>query len=72
MQSIRHAEIPLGAESIDAEAFANCAELRTVSIPDSVTEIGENALSDAVVLCGSESAAWEYARENALQYIIQE
>lgn len=46
-----HATIPQGVRKIDNNAFFNCSGLRSVHIPDTVTEIGEMAF----FLCGLEN-----------------
>ncbi|MBR5068351.1 MAG: leucine-rich repeat protein [Bacteroidales bacterium] len=35
---------------IETEAFANCTSLTLITIPDSVTEIGEDAFSNCASL----------------------
>ena len=40
--------------------------------PDTVTEIGENSFSDAVIICPEGSFAETYVLEHQMQYIISE
>ena len=65
--------IPVGTRTIEAEAFAGCGSVRTVVIPDSVTEIGEDAFldcSEAVLIrAGAGSAGAAYARDHQLDYM---
>ena len=54
-----------GVTSICAGAFAGCAELTSVSVPKSVTRIGEDAFSAAPVVRGTESScAEQFAQKN--------
>lgn len=55
---------------IGEQVFEHCNELRWIYIPDSVTAIGDNSFSEAVVVCGFDSAAHRYAEKNGIQYII--
>jgi hypothetical protein len=56
--------------AIGTGALAGCGAA-TVEVPDSVSEIGENALS-GVVLCGDGTAAHWFVREYGLDYILTE
>ena len=68
-------EVPGGVAALGERAFADCIALRSLRLPDSVTDFGAGLLEgseQAVVLCGGESAALNYCQENRLQYIIVE
>ena len=60
--------IPEGVGQIGDGAF-DAGQIMMISIPDSVDEIGENDFSGAVILCHQNSAVFEYALVNGLQYI---
>ena len=52
-------------------AFSNCTNLTSITIPDSVTNIGDNAIvSTATVYCYENSAAHDYAVNNSLDYVL--
>ena len=64
--------IPDGTVKIGSKAFANCSQLVFISIPESVTEIADDALDgcgNAVILCGIDSKAAEFAVKNGIPYI---
>ena len=64
--------IPDGTVKIGSKAFANCSRLVFISIPESVTEIADDALDgcgNAVILCGIDSKAAEFAVKNGIPYI---
>ena len=60
-------------KTIGAGAFADCAGLRLVRIPGTVTEIGDNAFSgcdnDIIFVCPGNSEACRYAIRNGLLYL---
>lgn len=61
--------------SIGARAFMNCAAMRYIDIPASVTEIGDGAFSGCMQLtigCAENSAAYLYAAENGIPYELTE
>ena len=64
--------LPDGVTAIGERAFADCAALRAVRIPASVTEIADSALSgcrDDLVICGAAgSLAERFAAENGLRF----
>lgn len=62
-----------GLTAIPEQAFFGDTALSTVIIPDSVTEIADNAFDGAqnlVLYCTQDSYAMQYAKSNALQYVI--
>lgn len=72
-QQLETIVIEEGVEKIDRQAFAGCIELKEVSIPTSVTEIGEKVFdkaNDALVLTVQPgSYAESYAKENGIAYV---
>ena len=53
--------VPQGAERIEMGAFSSCVSLKSVTIPDSVTEIGIAAFADCGVTdiyYGGSEAQW--------------
>lgn len=69
-------ELSSGIKKIEKEAFSDCANLKKVTIPSSVAEIGEQILLSspkAILACYLESYALQYAKEQLLPFeIIQE
>ena len=66
------ARVRIGGQcvSIGERAFAGCANLLVVEIPDSVTEIGEGAFEGYVTLLAeSGSAASDYANAHGLNCV---
>lgn len=67
--------IPEGVREIGLSAFVNCDNLRSMVIPESVSSIGRNAFSGCnqlVLTVVKGSAAYTYARNNSIDYIIEE
>ena len=65
--------LPEGCASIGARAFADSAALTSVYMPDSVTDIADNAFtgSDGVAFrCASDNAAAAYARAHGIPCTI--
>lgn len=64
--------IESGIEQISVKAFIGCGKLKRVSIPASVTEIGERAFentsAELVLYVESGSYAERYAKENGIAY----
>lgn len=63
--------VPEGTERIDARAFSFCTKLLSVTLPDSVTDIGDNAFEGHVnltLVVGRGSYGEQYARENDIKY----
>lgn len=57
--------------AIRDDAFSECSSLPSVSIPDSVTAIGDRAFygcSNLTLTVGRDSYALQYCKENALNY----
>ena len=63
-------KIPAGTKRIEAEAFADCENIRLIEIPSVTESIGDNAFPDAVLLCREGSAGEEYAESIGAEYII--
>lgn len=64
-------EVMNGVTAIAPKAFAGCEALETITIPDSVAEIGEGAFEDCdwlTVVGGAGSAAQAYAEANDLDF----
>lgn len=63
-----HIICPETVVSIEARAFANCANLRTITIPASVTSIAEDAFTDCpfltTIIAPENSTAAEFARQH--------
>ena len=66
--------IPSGVTTIESNAFTNCSKLKIISLPDSVTEIGddvfENTSEDLNIICSKGSEAYKYARNQKLGYAL--
>ncbi len=63
-----------GIERIGWFAFGNCAELKSITIPSSVTSIGYGALGTAesslFIYCHADSFALSYAKSYGLSYAV--
>lgn len=59
-------------DEIGSRAFMGCTNLDILTIPDSVTKIGENAFEGTsklfIIQCSFGSFAEEYARKNKIKY----
>lgn len=65
--------IPRSVAKIGKSCFGECTPLETIYIPNTVTEIGENALwgcPELTIRCYAGSAAYNYAVENNVAYVI--
>lgn len=63
-----------GCESIAARAFADCAQLALIRIPESVSSIADDAFENStnvVIITTSGSAAQRYAEDHGITYLIQ-
>lgn len=63
--------IPEGTERVDARAFSYCNRLLSVTVPDSVTEIGRDAFegrANLTLVVGRESFGEAYASANDIKY----
>ena len=63
--------LPEGLETLGSGVFEECTSLKRIEIPSSVTSLGENSFSEAVVFCEEGSTAEEYMQTNQLQYITR-
>ena len=64
-------EVMNGVTAIAPKAFAGCEALETITIPDSVIQIGEGAFEDCdwlTIVGGAGSAAQAYAEANDLDF----
>lgn len=63
-----------GVESIGWFAFNGCTEMKSITIPSSITSIGYSAFGDAesdlTIYCHSESFALSYAKSYGLTYTV--
>ena len=62
---------PEGVEAIDARAFSFCTRLLSVTLPDSVTQIGDDAFEGHVnltLVVGRGSYGEQYAKANDIKY----
>lgn len=69
---LEEVSLPSTCLSIDRYAFLRCTSLRKISIPDSVTEIADNAFEDCdnlVIYADKGSYAIEYAQANGIDYV---
>ena len=69
--SLTSVSVPDGTKTISDEAFSYCENLSSVTIPDSVASISEDAFygSDNVTIrCSEDSAAYEYAVANSIDF----
>jgi len=67
-------KVPTGCESIGALAFSNCKNLVQIEIPESVTEIAEDAFKDSdsvIIFCQAGSAAETFAKKHGVVYVIE-
>ena len=65
--------LPDGIRSIDAGAFADCANLKLVLIPTGVSDISDTAFDNSfgiIIVCQRGSAAEEYAQAHDMRYIL--
>lgn len=61
--------IPNGVTRIEDDTFAVCASLDSITIPDSVTFIGEDVFDDRTTICGKIGGyAEKYAKEKGLKF----
>ena len=70
-ESVQYVLLGEGTESLGDRVFDECGALRIVILPGSLTSIGSNTFSSAVILCPEGSFADQYAQENGLQYVIE-
>ncbi len=71
--SLKNISIPNGVQSIGDDAFAECSGLTGITIPDSVTSIGDYAFDGCgslVIKCSEGSAAYKYAVDNGIDFVI--
>ncbi len=73
--SLSSVNIPHSVTHIDAGAFSQCWELKTITIPDTVKEIGRGNFAGyetekVKISCYENSAAHNYAVENSLPFVL--
>ena len=72
--AVSEAVIADGVAAIPWMCFAKCNQLTTVTIPESVTSINETAfyeiMDNITIKCCEGSAAYEFAVENDIPYIL--
>ena len=72
--SFKEFTVPEGVYLINGEAFAGCKELEKVTIPETVTQIGEDVFKECenvVVYTVKGSKAEEYAKEHGIPYVLE-
>lgn len=70
---IEEFHVPVGCCFINGGAFSGCKDLQKITIPETVTEIGEDAFADCeklVVYTVKGSAAEEYAIAHDIPYVL--
>ena len=66
-------QLPFGVQRIDARAFANCESLQMIYIPESVSDIADDAFegcTELVIAGTSGSLALQYAEEKGISYMV--
>ena len=72
--SVQYVYLGSRVQRIGSKAFAQCDTLTVIHIPDSVTEIAEDAFwgsSKVKIVCSPDSAACSYAVRKNIPYILQ-
>ena len=67
-------EFPAGLTSIESDAFTNCQALTSITIPESVKEIGYRVFyfcKKLTISCPAGSYIEEYAKENGIPYVTK-
>lgn len=75
--SLNTIEVPNKVKKIDNNAFANCTSLSSVSISNNTSEFGIGIFDNCnknnlKIYCESASKASKYAKENNINYILQD
>lgn len=72
-ENIESVEIPNSVTKIESAAFSFCPNLKKVTIPESVTEIGEQlSLESNFIVYGSENSyAQQYCEENGIPFKVK-
>ena len=70
-KDIKNYNIPEGVISVSDSAFSGCSSLESITIPESVTSIEEDAIPEnTVIYTKSNSEGHRYAEENEQGYIL--
>ena len=67
---VGHMVLPENCETVAAGAFHSCEGLKTIALPESLSNIEDGAFSDTVLLCREGSTAESWAREHQQPYIL--
>ena len=71
---VQQVVIPNGTTTIGSRAFADCTNLKVIFIPDSVTDIAEDAFegsTDVAFVCPSDNTAAQFAATHNIPFVAE-